>query len=396
MAAPRTSSQMPAMTLGAASASRLLLALHRLRLPSAGDRADRFPPAARLPTAFAARAALTAALTDRQQSGAPGWWGNLLQPHTHLGRYELLIPIASGGMAEVWLARLVGHKGFAKLVAIKTMRRSLEGDPHYERMFVREATLASQIQHPNVCAVHELGEDRGRLFMAMQWVEGGSMCDLLHAGGPIDARIAARIAADACGGLHATHELRDGGGRPLGPVHLDVSPENILVSVGGTVKMTDFGIARLACVTDSSRHDWIRGKASYMSPEQASGEPVDRRSDVFALGCVLYEATTGALPFQGKTLIDVVRAVLNGHFVPPAIVTPNCPRELSRIIEVALAPAPAQRFSTAEEMQMALETWLVAAPLVTQTELREFVCVRLASSIDANRSRLRAVTALFD
>jgi serine/threonine protein kinase len=315
----------------------------------------------------------------------------VLHPRTRLGRYELLLLISSGGMGEVWAARLLGEKGFTKLVAVKTMLPRLVGDPSYERMFLREANLASLVAHPNICGVYDLGEEHGVLYMAMQWVEGGSLYELLNAGGPLIPRVSARIISDTCAGLHAAHELTDVTGRPLDAVHLDVSPENILVSVAGGVKLTDFGIARLLTdpTTISLAGRSIRGKAAYMAPEQAAGEPVDRRSDVFSMGCVLYEATIGAPPFTGGTLLDVIRAVLRGQVDPPSKLMPKYPPALEAVVLRALASNPRDRFGTARDMHEALEQWLATEPIVTHSELGSLVRRRIGNRIDALRARIR-------
>jgi len=303
----------------------------------------------------------------------PNRAGNVLLPRMRLGRYQLLVPVSSGGMGEVWAARLHGRKGFSKLVALKTMLPTLVGDPDCERLFLREATIAAQVSHPNICSVYDFGEGCGVLYKAMQWGEGRSLREMLRAGGPLDHRLAARITADACGALHAAHELTETGGRSLHPVHLDVSPENILVSVAGATKRTDFGIARLLTEPSAihSSGAWIRGKAGYMSPEQAAGEPVDRRSDVFSAGRVLYEATTGTPPFAGRTFIDVIGSALRGRVDPPTKHVRGYPLALERVVLCALARNPDLRFDAALAMQGELERWLVTIPVATHSEIGE-------------------------
>jgi serine/threonine-protein kinase len=304
----------------------------------------------------------------------------LIVPGTRLGRYELLRRIATGGMAEVWLARLEGARGFEKRVAIKTLLPDLASNARYRRMLFDEANLVARLHHPNVCTVYELGEEGGRPFIAMEWVDGGSMLDVMRAGGTLDCRVAAHVAANMCAGLHAVHELADADGRPLRVVHRDVSPENVLLSVTGTVKLTDFGVACALDASDSPATDGrIWGKAAYMAPEQAAGEAIDRRSDVFAVGCVLYEATTGIQPFRGDTLLGLLRALLRGTFAPPADVVRDYPGELSDILMRALAPNPADRYADAEQMHMALRRWLASRPLVTASELGALVRTRLES-----------------
>jgi eukaryotic-like serine/threonine-protein kinase len=167
----------------------------------------------------------------------------------HLGRYELLLPVAYGGMARVWAARMLGQRGFSKLVAIKTILPHLAHSAEFERMFLDEARIAAGVHHPNVTEIYELGEEGNVLYLAMEWVNGESLVHVVRGlngktTAPVEPRIAARIAADACAGLHAAHELQDEQGHPLNVVHRDVSPHNILVSMDGTVKVTDFGVAK--------------------------------------------------------------------------------------------------------------------------------------------------------
>ena len=216
---------------------------------------------------------------------------------TRLGRYELLIPLASGGMARVWAAQLHGQRGFTKLVAIKTILPHLASDPEFERMLSDEARITSGTRHPNVVEIYELGEESGVVYIAMEWVYGDALSNILRVGGKttaLDPRIAARIVADAAAGLHAAHNLADDAGIALEVVHRDVSPQNLLVSLDGNVKVTDFGVAKaIGASHEPTAAGQLKGKIAYMAPEQATGIAVNRRSDVFALGCVLYEATTG-------------------------------------------------------------------------------------------------------
>ncbi len=293
-------------------------------------------------------------------------------------------------MAEVWAARVVDGDHRGKCVAIKTILPGLARDPDYQGMLVREARLAARFVHPNACAYYELGDENGVLFLAMEWVEGGSLSDLLAAGGVLDLRIACRVVADASAGLHALHELADEQGQPMGAVHRDVSPENILVSVAGEVKVTDFGISKVPdYVTDPNLDRVvIRGKVAYMAPEQAAGEPVDRRSDVFALGCVLYQATIGFPPFRGKGLLDIIRAVLQGQFTPPEQVLPGYPVALSHVIEQALTPNPDDRLATAKEFQRAVEHYLAGQRTVTCQEIGKFVHARVGEHLLSRRARL--------
>lgn len=284
-------------------------------------------------------------------------------------------------MARVWAAKQHGQRGFSKVVAIKTILPNLAEDETFERMFLDEARVASGVHHPNVCEIFDLGEEEGVLYLAMEWVEGESLARLLKPGSGVEgalpqrlnARLAAKIIAEACGGLHAAHELTDDHGDRLDVVHRDVSPQNILVATNGAVKVMDFGVAKaLGMSTETTSAGQIKGKAPYMSPEQAGGQRVDRRSDVFALGICLYEATTGKRPFTapGGNQIQIVKQILSGRFEPPSAHVPGYPRELEAIVLKAMAMDPFQRFATADRMKTALEEWLAGSgPVITQTQI---------------------------
>ncbi len=326
-----------------------------------------------------------------------------LRRGARLGRYELLVPIATGGMARVWAARQHGQRGFTKLVAIKTILPHLAREAEFERMFLDEARIASMIHHPNVCEIYELGDEGGGegqsiLYMAMEWVFGDSLAHLLRSGAegdtapePIDLRVAARILAEAAGGLHAAHELVDESGQPMGVVHRDVSPHNILVGADGLVKVTDFGVAKALGQTHSyTVAGQIKGKIHYMAPEQVTGATVDRRSDVFSLGCVLYEATTGGRPFRGEQDHQVMHALLKGDYTPPGKLLVGYPKELERIITKALAPSPVDRYPTAEALRLALEEWLAATGgLVTAAHVGATVRQRLHDVLERRKERIR-------
>ncbi|MGH7284029.1 MAG: serine/threonine-protein kinase, partial [Polyangiaceae bacterium] len=193
-----------------------------------------------------------------------------LRRGTRLGRYELLLPIAKGGMARVWAARQHGQRGFSKLVAIKTILPHLAREAEFESMFLDEARIASLVHHPNVCEIYELGDDAGVLYLAMEWVSGDSLMHVLRGGGrveAIDLRIAARIIADAASGLHAAHELTDDDNKHMNVVHRDVSPHNILISGDGHIKVADFGVAKaLGQMHSATIAGQIKGKIAYMAP----------------------------------------------------------------------------------------------------------------------------------
>jgi eukaryotic-like serine/threonine-protein kinase len=315
----------------------------------------------------------------------------LLEVGSVLGPYELLVPIARGGMAQVWAARLTGRNGFQKIVALKSMHAFLSEDSRFEQMFLSEAEFASRIQHPNVCTIHDLGEERGRLYLAMEWVDGDTLTwfEAAHPHGlPIE--IAARIAADVALGLHAVHELRSERGEPLGLVHCDVSPQNVLVTLDGVVKIVDFGLARATIASGRSAlaEDCVGGKLSFMAPEQADGGPIDRRTDVFALGIVLYRLLTGRHPFEGETSPERLQRMRDPDAALPAPdqIRAACPRALSKIVVRALERDPARRFTTAAALARALER---ALPQIGKPACRDALALLAERTVGASARERR-------
>ncbi|MCL2450262.1 MAG: serine/threonine protein kinase [Polyangiaceae bacterium] len=283
---------------------------------------------------------------------------NVLRAGDRLDRYELLCPIATGGMATVWLARMRGKRGFEKLFAVKTIRTELVEDPRFQEMFLDEARIASGIQHPNVAQILDLGEQRDVLFIVMEWVDGDSLAKVrklaARQGVPLPIGVALRALADACAGLHAAHELRDEHGRPLGIVHRDVSPQNILVGASGTIKVIDFGIAKAHNRRQGETGTGVvKGKIQYMAPEQVKkGRSVDRRTDVWALGVCLHELVSGRFPNDGDDDVEVIRKLLADEKPRRAA---DLPEPVTRILDRSLALDPDDRFPTAAAMQRALE-----------------------------------------
>lgn len=277
-----------------------------------------------------------------------------------LGRYELLLPIASGGMAMVWAARLKGTRGFQKIVAVKTMLPKLSDDAQFEQMFLDEASLASQVRHPHVVETLDLGEQDGVLYMVMEWIDGVPLHQLIKEArktGGIPLPVAARIVMQACSGLHTAHELRDAKGQLVGLVHRDISPQNILVTYDGVAKVVDFGVAKATAHGDgATAAGQVKGKAAYMAPEQIKAQTIDRRVDVFAMGVVLYLLTTGKHPFrqdsEAATLFKICepKPPLAPHKLVPAY-----PMMLERIVMQALAKDPAKRYPTANDLARALD-----------------------------------------
>ena len=329
------------------------------------------------------------------RSSQGGVTSSSLARGTRLGRYELLAPIGVGGMAKVWAARQSGYSGFAKVVAIKTILPHLSRESDFERLFVDEARVASLVRHPNVCEIYELGEEGQVLFLVMEWVDGDSLIKLLKPRGevePIDPRIAARIAAETCAGLHAAHTQPDHDGKPLNIVHRDVSPHNVLLSAEGVVKVTDFGVAKAVGQThDQTVAGQLKGKLEYMSPEQITGSTVDGRTDVFGMGGVIYEATTGRQPFASSGDLEVMNKIVEGRLDMPSAHMARYPRELEAIVLRAMANNPEQRFASAEQMRQALEGYLSrSGPPVTHADVANLLRSRVGPKMDERLDRIRS------
>lgn len=266
--------------------------------------------------------------------------------------------IGGGGMAELYLARLDGPNRFVKPVALKLMHAHLLDTPEFVAMFMREARIAASLQHPQIVQVLDVGEEDGEYFLALEYVHGLDLRRVLidRRGVPLPLGAALRIVIDIATGLHHAHSLCDGSGRPLGIVHRDVSPSNILVAYDGAVKLTDFGIARMTAQTHVTATGSIKGKPGYMSPEQCLQDDIDARSDVFSLGVVLYELTTGRPAFPGE-MIAAMNRVIDGRFTPPGQVVGGYPSALAMIVTRALAARAEHRYSSAAAFRAALENF---------------------------------------
>ena len=280
-------------------------------------------------------------------------------------------------MGRVWVAREQGISIRPRLVAIKTALAEEAASEDYWKVLLDEARIASQLQHPNVCSIHALDRERGVVYLVMDWSDAGSLRELLDElpGGCLDYPLAARLVGKVGAGLHAAHELVGEDGAPLNVVHRDVSPQNVLLSSNGQVKLTDFGVAKakgqLHAPTQTGE---VKGKLSYMAPEQVTTRDVDRRADVFALGCVLYEASTGARPFKGDDALSTLYQLLEQPIVPPSSVKQGYPPGLERITLKALDRDPDKRYQTAEEMARALEMWLASErALISDADLAKVI-----------------------
>jgi serine/threonine-protein kinase len=297
------------------------------------------------------------------------------QSPTILQRYHLLRKIATGGMAEVYLAEQTGAGGFKKRVAIKRILPAFAEDPKFVEMFLDEARLAAMFHHPNLIQIYELGEVDGLLCMIMEYVRGVSLSELnkrAHTLGQASLApgLAARILAQACEGLQYAHDFQDpDSGEALGLVHRDVSPQNILISKEGIVKVMDFGIAKAAGQIHHTSTGTLKGKLAYMPPEQLEGKPLDRRADVWALGVVLYELLAGRRPFVGESEAAVFRAVLMDPIQPIEALVPGIPPPLRAVVNGALTREIDRRTPTAGAMAQQLEDWLQGGPRTGPAEV---------------------------
>jgi len=283
-----------------------------------------------------------------------------LKPGDVLGRYQLLLPVAKGGMGQVWAARLTGTRGFQKLVAVKTILcPSDDSGGELETMLFEEASLASQIRHPNVAQTLDLGEQDGALYLVMEWVDGEPLDFVMRtarAVGGVPIAIAVHLIVQACKGLQAAHEAKDSKGEPLGIVHRDISPQNLLVSYSGVVKLVDFGVAKATHqMSQPTALGTVKGKFAYMSPEQVQGEALDGRSDIFGMGIVLYRLTTGKHPFKADNSAATIRNILTKDAALPSELGQPYPATLEAVVKKALARDKADRFASAHEMMVALE-----------------------------------------
>src|SRR6185503_14457623 len=289
---------------------------------------------------------------------------------SRLGRYVVLKHLASGGMADVLLGRADGIEGFERHVVLKRIRPEYARDERFIRMFLDEARVVANLHHQHIVQVHDIGEAEGEYFIAMEYIHGEDVRSILSNASKSRAHVpvghALAIVSAAAAGLHYAHERRGADMRSLGIVHRDVSPSNILVGYDGSIKVVDFGIAK-ASMRRETRSSSLKGKVSYMSPEQCKGAGLDRRSDVYSLGVVLYELCTTSRLFKGDNDYLLMDQIVNGRVSLPQVRRPDLPNELSAIIMRAISPDPERRYFTAEEFRVALEQFAARARLTAST-----------------------------
>jgi serine/threonine-protein kinase len=317
---------------------------------------------------------------------------------TRFGKYRLIDRIAVGGMAEIFLANQVDGEGLETPVVIKRIRPHLSKHASFVKMFLNEARLAAQLNHPNIVQIHDLGKIGESYFIAMEYIFGRDMRRIIpkaeEVGIPFPLVYALRIASDVCAGLHYAHQKVDLYGNPLNIVHRDVTPENIFVAFDGTVKVLDFGIAKAANQVEQTRAGELKGKISYMSPEQCLGKPVDRRSDIFSVGVALYEWLTGFKLFTGESEVVVMRSITEGKIYAPSYFKADIPEPVEAILMKALDKDRERRYQTAAEMRAAIDSFLATYEFTpTPLHLSNFLRQIFHDELHAEQDRLVAKTA---
>jgi serine/threonine protein kinase len=312
------------------------------------------------------------------------------------GKYTLVDRIAVGGMAEIFLARQAGLEGFEKTIVIKRIRPHLTKQTNFVKMFLNEAKLAAQLNHPNIVQIYDLGKIGENYFIAMEYIFGRDMRRIIpkadQMGIPFPMVYALKIASSVCEGLYYAHQKADLYGNPLNIVHRDVTPENIFVSFDGTVKMLDFGIAKAANQIEQTRAGEIKGKLSYMSPEQCLGKPLDCRSDIFSLGVVLYEWITGFKLFTGDSEVAVLKSITEGKIYAPSYFKADIPEQVESILMRSLEKDREKRYQTAWDMQYDIDQFLSQYEFTpSNIHLSNFLKQLFNDELEEEKARLAAV-----
>lgn len=285
-----------------------------------------------------------------------------MQEIQYLTSYQILRKIASGGMGSVYLAEQLGADGFRKIVAIKTIKKEYLKNKENVDLFVGEAKLVADLIHENVLQVYQLGQTKGVYYIVMEYAHGKNLADFIRAHKDMhkvsNVDIGAFIISRVCRSLHYAHEAKDMRGQPLNIVHRDVTPSNVIITYGGVVKLTDFGIAKAVIMSTPDEAEVIMGKLPYMSPEQAKFQGTTRQSDVFSLGLVMYELLTNTVVYNVNDIDDLVDKMDNYSIKPPRRLNPHIPEKLEAIMIRALEVNPANRYQTAREFGQDLEHYM--------------------------------------
>ncbi len=294
------------------------------------------------------------------------------------GPYRLVQQIAVGGMAEIHLAKTHGIAGFEKYVALKMIHPNFSQDSHFIQMLIDEAKITVQLQHVNIAQTFDLGRVGDTFYITMEYVDGVDLYKLLRRSSELDRvfpiALCAFIGKEVASGLDYAHRKRDHNGRPLRIVHRDVSPQNVLISYAGEVKLVDFGIAKATMRARQTAAGVIKGKYYYMSPEQAWGEPLDHRTDIFSAGILLYETLTGQMLYLDEDLHKLLDKVRRAEIPPPSTLRSDIPPQLDAIVMRALSKQPEGRYSSAADMAHELERFLHAyAPVFTANKVSTWI-----------------------
>jgi serine/threonine-protein kinase len=288
------------------------------------------------------------------------------------GKYELISRLAAGGMAEIFLARTKSIQGFEKYLVIKKILRNRTNDPEFVRMFLDEARVAATLDHPNIVQIYDVGHIESEYYIAMEYLRGHNLIEIVRAGAklgyskpPLEHVMS--ILSGVCAGLHYAHEKRDFQGRPLEIVHRDITPQNVVVTFDGAVKVVDFGIAKAATREVETLAGTLKGKIGYMSPEQCRGLAVDRRSDLFAVGIILYELTTGKRLYHERSDFETLKKIIEGPVPSPRDILPFYPAALNTIVTRCLQKSADDRYQTARDLHADLDAFSRDNQLVTGT-----------------------------
>lgn len=315
------------------------------------------------------------------------------------GSYQLLKRLATGGMAEIYLAKQSGPEGFEKLLVVKRILPHLSENEEFVKMFLDEARIAARLNHPNIAQIYNLGAVEESYFIAMEYIHGEDLRRVWkrtqELGQAMPVPLVCRVIMEICAGLDYAHNKADPTGKPLGIVHRDISPQNVLLTFDGGVKIVDFGIAKAVIQASQTRSGVLKGKYSYMSPEQAAGKRLDRRTDIFALGVIFHELLTGSRLFKRGTDVETLTAVSECKVPAPSSVNARLSKALDDVVLRALAKDPAERYPDAVSFQIAIENWLVSHKLPSSsahlsTFMKEIYAERLQEEEASNRASAAA------
>ena len=313
-----------------------------------------------------------------------------------LGKYEILALIAVGGTAEIYLARIGGEAGFEKYLVVKCLLDHLAEDQEFVRMFLDEARLGAQLDHSNIVQTLELGQHKGRYYMVMEYLAGLSLAQVARKsqervqGGLIPTNLVFGLAAQACSGLHYAHERATSDGKHLNLVHRDISPQNLVLTFEGVLKIVDFGIAKSDFRQTNTRTGTIKGKFAYMSPEQCLAKGIDRRTDIFALGTICHELLTGRRLFKRQTTYDTYQAIVRANVPKPSSINPNLDSQIDDVVMKALEYKRENRYETAQHFgEVLLGTLHERGTAVGPGDVSRFFDENFVPEIDEHGNRMR-------